>query len=170
MGSTNLRASLGTKMGHWAAELKEHEDKIVEIESLFEQLPTISARAQRLKKVLDCAGIVMKEIDPEWRAEKVKPVKAFVHKSPVRLGQIAKLSLDVLRESSFSLTSREIAKEVMARDGVTNADPKAEQRVVNSVDASLRAKLDIVVTNDGGYPRRWSILSEINQVDKVSAA
>lgn len=161
MGSTNLRASLGTKMGHWTAELQEHEEKIVEIESLFEQLPAISARAKRLKQVLECAGEVMTEIDPEWRKDKVKPVKAFVHKSPVKLGQVAKLALDILRGAEHSLTAREIAIEVMKRDGVEEADAKAEQRVVNSVDASLRAKLGVVVTNDDGYPRRWSILTDI---------
>ncbi len=161
MGSTNLRASLGTKMGHWSAELQEREERITEIESLFESLPAMTARARRLKQVLDCAGEIMMEIDPEWRASKVKPVKAFVHKSPVKLGQVAKLALDILRGAEHPLTAREIATEVMRRDGVEEADAKAEQRVVNSVDASLRAKLGVVVTNDGGYPRRWSIIDSI---------
>ena len=82
MGSTNLRSSLETKMGHWAGELEEHRGRITEIESLFEQLPTMTARAARLEKVLDCASEIMKEIDPEWRPDRVKPVKACVHKAP----------------------------------------------------------------------------------------
>ena len=59
------------------------------------------------------------------------------------------------------MTAREIAIELMKRNGVEEADAKAEQRVVYSVDAFLRAKLGVVVTNDDGYPCRLSILTDI---------
>lgn len=156
VGSTNLKTSLENKMGLWAGELREHEAKIAEIQSLFETLPTHTARAERLKTVLQCAGEVMREIDPAWTDERVKPSKPFVHKSPVKLGQTAKRTLDVLREASEPLTTREIALRILALEGVSDPSSKDIQRVSNSVDATLRQKESRVVTHDEGWPRRWS--------------
>ena len=157
MGSTNLKKSLESKMGLWAGELREQEAKIAEIQSLFESLPGHTARAERLKKVLECADEVMREIDPAWTNDRVKPSKPFVHKTPVRLGQTAKLTLDVLREAAAPLTAREIGNRVLELDGVVDPSPADVQRVVNSVDATLRQKEGKLVMHDGGWPRRWSV-------------
>jgi hypothetical protein len=159
VGSTNLKKSLENKISLWAGELRENEKKIAEIQSLFETLPTHTARADRLKTVLQCAGEVMREIDPAWTDERVKPSKPFVHKSPVGLGQTAKRALDILREATEPMTAREIAKHVLDLEGVAEVGPKDLQRVTNSVDASLRQKEGRVVTHDGGWVKRWSVIS-----------
>lgn len=157
MGSTNLKSALANKMGLWAGELKEQEARAAEILSLYEGLPAITQRTERLKKVLDCASEVMKEIDPAWSPDRVKPAKPFVHKAPVQLGQTTKLALDILREASEPLRSREIATEVLSRDGKNDPSPADIQRVTNSVDAALRQKAGKLVSHDGGWPRRWKI-------------
>lgn len=125
--------------------------------SLFEALPELNARAERLRRVLDCASEVLVEIDPAWTREKVKAVKPFVHKVPVKLGGAAKLTLDVLREAVVPMTARGIALEVMSRDEMVDASPADAQRVTNSVDATLRQKRGQIVDDDGGRPQRWRI-------------
>ena len=158
MGSTNLKKSLESKIGLWAGELRDHEAKIVEIQSLFETLPVHTSRADRLKTVLDCANEVMREIDPTWTEQKIKPSKPFVHKSPVKLGNTAKRALDILREATEPLTAREIAVRILSLEGAENAEAKDVQRVTNSVDSTLRQKEGRVVMNDGGWVRRWSVI------------
>lgn len=158
MGSTNLKSSLERKICLWAGELREHEAKIAEIQALFESLPTHTARADRLKTVLACANEVMREIDPAWTEQRVKPSKPFVHKSPVKMGNTAKRALDILREASHPMTAREIATRILQLEGVIELDAKDVQRVTNSVDASLRQKDGRVVVNDGGWVRRWSVI------------
>jgi len=157
VGSTNLKQALISKMGLWAGELKEREAKAAEILTLYEGLPAITARAERLKRVLDCASEVMREIDPAWSPDRVKPSKPFVHKAPVQLGQTTKLALDVLREAPAPLRAREIAVEVLRRDGREDASSADVQRVTNSVDAALRQKNGRLVAHDGGWPKRWRI-------------
>lgn len=158
MGSSNLRKSLETKMGLWAGELKQEEAQIAQIESLFESLPTLIARADRLKQVLNCAGVVMSEIDPTWSEEKIKPSRPFAHKSPVRLGNTAKLTLDILRQALEPMTVGEIAGRVLELEGIPEPDPKDLKRVKNSIDATLRQKAGRVVQHDGGFVYRWSVI------------
>jgi hypothetical protein len=154
---TNLKAALENKIGLWAGELRENEEQIAEIMTLFETLPERTKRAERLKRVLECAGVVMTEIDPTWTENRVKPSKPFVHKSPVEIGQIAKLTLDILRESPKPLTAREIARKVLEMKDMADPSRADLDRTANSVNASLRQKLGVVVTHDGGYPQRWKI-------------
>ena len=155
MGVTNLKAALENKMGLWAGELQEQEELIAEIQSLFETLPERTRRAERLKTVLGCATVVMTEIDPTWTEDRVKASRPAAHKSPVPLGQIAKLTLDILREAPEPLTTREITLRVLERSDLTNQSRVVVDKTVNSVNASLRQKQGVVVDHDGGYPQRW---------------
>ncbi|MDY7525174.1 hypothetical protein [Sphingomonas sp. 10B4] len=83
MGASNLRESLETKMGHWAAEAREHAEEIARIESLFQRLDGLRDREGRLRHVLQCADVVMQEINPDWVAGAVKPLKQHVLSTPV---------------------------------------------------------------------------------------
>lgn len=157
MGSTNLKQALQYKMGLWAGELAEREKKVAEILSLYESLPEPNARAERLKVVLDCAGEVMKEIDPTWSPAAIKPARPFAHKNGVKLGQTTKLALDILREGPGNLTARELAVQVAQRDGSRELTEQDLQRLSNAVDSGLRAKLGTLVQHDTSRPRRWRI-------------
>ena len=159
MGLTNLKGALENKMGLWAGELREQEERIVEIQSLFATLPERSKRVGRLRQVLECAAVVMTEVDPTWTDDRIKPSKPFVHKSLVEVGQIAKLTLDVLRNSrDNSLTARDIARKVLEIRQVPDPSRSDLDRTANSVNASLRQKVNVVVSHDGGYPQRWKVI------------
>lgn len=157
MGITNLKQALQNKMGLWAGELKDREKKVAEILSLYESLPEHNTRADRLRIVLDCAGEVMREIDPAWTPATVKPAKPNVHKNGVKLGNTTKLALDILRDVPTPRSARELAIEVIKLDGAGEMTDAQIQRVTNAVDAGLRAKLGKLVAHDDGRPRRWRI-------------
>jgi hypothetical protein len=57
------------------------------------------------------------------------------------------------------MTTREIADTLLSREGVDEIDGQGRQRVVNSVDATLRAKTGRVVEADGGWPKRWTVMT-----------
>lgn len=160
MGQTNLKHALQRKYALMAGELKEKAGEVVRIQTLFEQLPALSGRAQRLERLLECAEELLKEIDPAWTPDKVKPLKPNVHKAPVALGRISKTALDVLREAAGPMTTREIADALLAREGVGEVDGQGRQRVINSVDATLRAKTGRVVEADGNWPKRWTVMTQ----------
>lgn len=99
MSQTNLKTPLEYKYALLAGELKEKESEVARIQTLYEQLPALSARAQRIVHLLECAEELLKEIDPTWTPARVKAVKPNVHKAPVAIGRISKTALDVLREA-----------------------------------------------------------------------
>jgi len=157
VGITNLKQALQNKMGLWAGELKDREKTVAQILSLYESLPEHNARADRLRVVLDCAGEVMREIDPLWTPATVKPAKPNVHKNGVRLGNTTKFALDILRSCPTPRSARELAIEVIKLDGAGEVSDAQLQRVTNAVDAGLRAKIGKLVEHDNGRPRRWRI-------------
>ena len=158
MGQTNLRYGLERKFSSLAGELEVLQLEISKIEKLNAALPEMKARSQELENLLNCTDTLLKSINPAWEREKAKPLKPNVHKSPVRLGQTTKLALDVLREANQPMTSREIALEVLKIEGIHDVDASTRQRVTNSVDATLRAKLGVYVESDGAWLQRWNVL------------
>lgn len=84
MGITNLKQPFQNKMSLWAGELSDREKKVAEILSLYESLLEHNAKAKRLRTVIDCAGVVMREIDPTWSPAAVKPARPHVHKNGVK--------------------------------------------------------------------------------------
>lgn len=160
MGESNLRAALERKYALFKGELGEKRQRIEYIESLFrEELPRLTEREQRLHRLIECAEEILKEINPSFSPEKVRPVKPHVHKAPTAVGQIAKVTLDILRESEVSLTTRQIADGIVVSEGLGEISESEHKRLRNSVDATLRDKLGRgLVTHDGAkFARKWRI-------------
>ena len=137
MGASNLRQSLESKMGHWAAEAHEHAEEIACIESPFGRFDGLRDREKHPRHVLQCADVVMQEINPAWVAGPAKPIKQHVHKSSVRPGQTTKLRLEILRETACPIQTRKSAFEVLRRNGDETPDKAQIRSTVNAVDASL---------------------------------
>jgi hypothetical protein len=161
MGQTNLKHALERKYALLAGELKDKQGEVAKIQTLFEQLPTLSSRTQRIERLLECAEELLKEIDPAWAPTKVKAVRPNVHKAPVEIGRISKTALDVMRQAGVPLTISEITDRLLAMEGVGEIDPQTRQRVRNSVDSTLRQKArKNIVANDGAaFARKWNIVS-----------
>jgi hypothetical protein len=74
---------------------------------------------------MECAEGLLKEIDPAWAPDEVKPLKPNVHKAPVSLGRISKTALDVLREAAGPMTTSEIADALLAREAAQKPMPRS---------------------------------------------
>lgn len=158
MSITNFRAPLKVAMSHWLHEANEQAAEIARIESLFESLEALRRREEHLRHVLNCADVVMREINPGWSMDDLMPVKKHIHKAPSRPGEIARLTLDILRDALEPLTAREISLKAMTRLGQGDADKETVERVYKAVEATLRAKLKGgLVQHDGNYGRKWKI-------------
>lgn len=162
MGATNLKSALERKYAMFKGELGDKRERIDYIEGLFrDELPTLSEREKRLNRLVECAEEILKEIDPSFSPEKIKPVKPNVHKAPVEIGRISKSALDTLRESGKPMTIRQIADQIIVRENVGDVDKATHARLVNSIDSTLRQKeASGLVGHDGSkFARKWRILS-----------
>lgn len=145
-------------ISHWLYEANQQAAEISRIESLFETLGPLRDREKHLRHVLGCADVVMQEINPGWIMDDLKPVQKNVRKAPGRSGEIARLTLDILRDAQEPLTAREVSIRAMKRLGQDDADKETVERVYKAVEATLRAKLkNGLVQHDGNYGRKWKI-------------
>lgn len=161
MGQTNLKQALERKYALLAGELQDKQGEVAKIQTLFEQLPILSGRAQRLQRLLECAEELLIEIDPSWTPAKVRPLRPNAHKAPLAIGRISKSALDIMRRAGESLTISEITNRLLSLEGVGDIDDATRRRVRNSVDSTLRqkAKKNIVTHDGSSFARKWSIVS-----------
>lgn len=157
MGRTNLKEALERKFASLAGELVDKQSRIDHIEGLFQELPILSRRTERVKHLLHCAEELLKEIDPAWKREKVKPTRPHGYKEVVPKGDLTKSALAILRETGSSYTCRQLAIAILDRHGVTEYDKGTLQQVTNAVNATLRAKDGVLVSANDDWPAKWSI-------------
>jgi hypothetical protein len=108
---------------------------------------------------------LIKSIKPGWQKDSIDPVRPFVHQIPIKLGEASPKALDVLRTATRRMTTREIADEVLRRDGIDDANWATRERLRNTIDGSLRKKRGLVVQSDGGWPQRWWSLANSKASD-----
>ena len=117
MGTTNLKAALENSYAGWLGQLDQDERRAVEIVTMYqEELPVLTRRAAEMKRLLESAEVILTHIAPGWKRETVKPRRRNANQGLVEVGQVAKLTLDVLRETPAPLTAREIASRVVDLD------------------------------------------------------
>lgn len=105
------------------------------------------------------AGVVMKEVNPEWNEGQIKPRRKNAYKGSGRPGDTAQLTLDVLRDSEESLTARQVALKTLALVGNLTPEREDIRRETNNVDAVLRQKRkDGIVDCSDGYNRKWRVV------------
>lgn len=157
MGRTNLKDGLERKFASLAGELVDKRARIDHIEGLFQELPVLSRRAERVKHLLHCAEELLKEIDPTWKPEKVKPTRPHAYKEVVPKGDLTKSALAILRETGTPYTCRQLAIAVLDRHGITEYSKGTLQQVTNAVNATLRAKDGVLFSANDDWPAKWTI-------------
>ncbi|WP_432815114.1 hypothetical protein [Sphingorhabdus sp.] len=158
MGISNLQASLEKKYAAWNGELLDVQKQIQEIERSHVELSTLRARAARLEHLVANATGIFFEVNPEWNAEGVKPVRAGTYGLPFEIGTVSKDCMTILREEDKPMTSRQIAKMIVARHGLDSSDWELVQRICSTVDGNMRKRRDKHVKGEGEWPIYWSIL------------
>lgn len=155
MGKSNLRASLTKRYGALSGRLNEIRSNILRIEREAATLSELKAEAQRLEALAESAALLLEDVDPSFKRNDVKAVKPWTHGLPVPFGTCGRRGLAVLREADGAMTVREIAREVLRRVGVEDAEPVVMQRTVNAIEACLRKHRGRGVESSGKYPAQW---------------
>lgn len=158
MGHTNLLLGLERKIGAFMGEHAAKRDEIERIEKLAETLPAMRDRLWELQTLIEATEALLKNIKPDWQRDTVDPIRPCVHQIPIKLGEAGRKGLEVLRDASEPMTTREIADEVLRREGVEDANTATRERVRNTIDASLRTRRGKIVTSDGLWPQRWWVI------------
>lgn len=131
-------------------------EEIIKAERTVAELPAMRERLWEIDELVKACEVVIRSDHPEWMRAHLKPAKPFVHKIPVRFGNASKLALDVLRLSGEKMRVKEIAIEVLRREGHDATTTEIIEKVANAIGNALRKKKGAgYVETDGDYPARW---------------
>lgn len=158
MGKSNLQASLEKKYAAWSGELLEVHKQILKIEESHAELSQLRTRAAKLEELVGNAKSIFFEVNPEWDGDQVKPLRPGSYTLPFEIGTVSKECMTILREYDKAMTSREIAKLILERQNIIDADWQLLDRVRSAVDACMRSRRGKYVQAAGEYPIYWSII------------
>ena len=159
MGRSNRLDANERKIALLLGEKEALYDEIKKAEEAAEKLPHMRERLWEIDTLVNACEAIIKDDHPDWTSDRIRPLQPFVHKIPVKIGNASRLALQALREADRPLTIREIAIEVLRREGHDNPDADTEGRVANAVGNALRkhAKAGTPIQSDGQWPARWSV-------------
>jgi hypothetical protein len=112
----------------------------------------------RLECELAHVDAVIRMFRPGYDVSKIATKRSFM-KNPAGTprGSGSREALTVLRESGEALTSSEIARRVLAKQGRADT-PESRGMLANSIHSTFSRRKDGAVTCDASiYPAKWSI-------------
>lgn len=155
MGRSNYRHALETKFAALTGELREVYANIERIRREHEKLRDLEAGVPKLQALIESVSMLLTENNPDWKPEQIVPVRPWTHTLPVPFGSCGRRGMEVLRQASEPMTTRQIAMEVLRQSGNDQADSKTIQRTLNAIEASLRKHRGRSVESSGKYPAQW---------------
>lgn len=158
MGTTNLQLGLSRKLSRLKGERDAIRERIARTEELAKALPEMRAEVAELDELVEHASALMQHLDPAWSANDSRSIQPFVKQIPTKLGTCSRKAMDILRGSPEPMSARELAMEVLRREGFADASQEIQQRMANTVQAALRARQGTIVDRDGHYPQRWWVI------------
>lgn len=158
MGKSNFLSSLETKLGYLKGELAQKREELGRIQRLTAAAPAIEERIEQLVSLTDAAALLILNYHPDWDAATIGPVRSHKHKSPIRVGEATRKALDVLREAVAPMRTRDIAEEVLRREGIIAPDSATVDRVTNSLGNTLKTRIGKQVESDRQRGQRWSVI------------
>ncbi len=159
MGTTNLQLGLERKLSHLKGELEATHTLIARTEAQVAALPEMRAKIAELRPLIEHATALMQHLNPEWETENARAIQPFVKQIPTKLGSCSRKAMEILRNATEPMSARELANEVLRREGFTETTQEVRQRMANTVQAALRARRGTVVDCDGHWPQRWWAVS-----------
>ncbi len=158
MGISNRTAALERKISLLLGGQHKKAEEIDKAERLYAQVPDLRRRVTRINDLIFYCKEIIKDDQPDWTPENVKALRPFVHKIPIKLGSAVKIALDVLRTADAPMTIREIAVEVLRREGQESVDKIMISKVADAIGNNLRKRKRPYLANDGEWPSRWWVV------------
>ncbi len=161
MSRSNRLAAVERKIGYLLAKREDLGKSIIEAEEVAAKLPTMRNRLTEIGTLIDGAKAFVKDDHPEWTGDHLVPIRKWVHKNPIRLGQLTKGALAILRTAEAPMTCREIADELLTRAGRTEWTLAENDAVSNAVQAALHKRRGTTLGSDESWPERWWTIKPI---------
>lgn len=159
MGRSNRTEALESKIAFLMGEYEAKQAEIAKIEQQAADLAAMRERQREVETLIKACEVVIRSDQPDWTRDHVQPKLKFTHKIPVRLGTGIRQALDVLRQTGERMTVRQIAVEVLRREGHSGSDTETITKVANTIGNGLRkGSRSKYVTNDGEWPARWWVI------------
>lgn len=155
MGISNLAMGLVRKFGSWSGERIALESEIAKINEAYATIDEKRARVERLSILINASKEIMAELDPEWKPESVRPSPPRQQKLPYEPGLVTRWAMDIIRGTTGSFSSRELAERIVSDQHGDMDDLELINRVKEAVDASLRKKAGVYVRYTDMRPTRW---------------
>jgi hypothetical protein len=161
MGKTNRTVVLESKIAMLLGELETLRDDIQKAKAAIERLPKMQDRVLEAEALIEACCVIIKSDRPDWTPDHLEAKKPFVHKIPIKLGRASKIALDVLRLAEAPMTVRDIAREVLRREGPDTWDTATLDKVANTIGASLKRHVGDYLQRDDGWPSRYWVVKPV---------
>jgi hypothetical protein len=158
MARSNLLYGLEKKIGHFTGELIAKEEEVERIEAMIERLPDLRARIDKLKVLIGAVEEVITNDYPDWERATIDPIRPHVHHLPIKIGEASRKAMEVLRDAVEPMVARDVAKLILVREGIDDANLATVDRLSNTVNAAFRKRDGKVVTCTDEWPRKWSVI------------
>lgn len=161
MGRSNVTHNLERDLSHHLGEREEKIAMIDRIQQLVDTLPELRERVSELDSLIAAGELLLKERLPDWTPDSVRPVRKFKCGSPLEYGSGVRKALEVLKDASAPMTTREITDEVLTREAIFDLDKAKWERFRSNIDAGLRKhKKKGLVDSDERKPSRWWLIQQ----------
>lgn len=160
MGIANLRHSLRKRYAGLTGELVDVQLSIDRIKRETEKLAELESRVPELERLIESARILLQDADPDWQPEDTAAIKPWTHTIPIPFGSCGRRGMAVLRGAGCGMTTRQVAKQVLAEVGCNEPDIEVLRRTQIAVEASFRKFRGRTVESSGKYPAQWRAINK----------
>lgn len=158
MAISNGTAHIQRRLAFYLAELTEQRRLAKDAKEATEALPALTTNIARLEALVRASELLLRDLDPTWNVSRVRPKRKHAFKSPVGLGQAGRMALDILREASVPMTTRDLVRVMFERVGITDYDRELLDKQTNSLSAYLTKHRGDLVQSDGHWPQKWWVI------------
>lgn len=117
MGRSNRLAANEKKIAFLLGEREELLPAIGEAEAQAAKLPDMRERLWEITTLIKAAEALIKDDHPDWTSDHIQPQRKWVHKNPIRLGELTRGALAILRGAAAPMTCREVALLLLRQHG-----------------------------------------------------
>jgi hypothetical protein len=143
------------------AEIATHQAKYT-LEKLHAELggkiKDNKAEAKRLMQSMKHVEAVLKLLIPGYSARSIS-VRRRAPNQWFKRGTVFRAALEVLRDATTPMSAAEIAKAMLDRKGIRDADHDAVRDFTGGVQASLHNNHGKTVAGTGHHPVRWALIN-----------
>jgi hypothetical protein len=140
MDKSHVISALFRKYCHLMGQAKRHPD-----------------RADEYQADMAHVEAVIRLFRPDADLSHLKPIKARNDTRWHKRGFGVRTTIEILKQADKPLTTREIAEEVMRREGLPFDDGEARRDVCSSLHMSILRRVGKDIVRHDGKPWRWSI-------------